>query len=66
MAVIKGLREIAYVDCKGGGQIEVSGGIAYVGHTEGPESTTIIDVKDTNNPKILETVMCAHSGVHAH
>lgn len=66
MAEINGLREIAYVDCKGGGQIEVSDGIAYVGHTEGPEATTIIDVKDANNPKILETVMCAHSGVHAH
>ena len=66
MAEIHGLREIAYVDCKGGGQIEVSDGIAFVGHTEGPEATTIIDVKDPAKPQTLETVMCAHGGVHAH
>ena len=66
MAEAKGLREISYVDCKGGGQIEISDGIAYVGHTEGPEATTIIDVKDPNNPKIIDTIMCAHAGVHAH
>lgn len=41
-----GIREVAYVDCKGGGQIEVTDGIAYVGHTLGKEATTIIDVKD--------------------
>ena len=42
MPEAKGIREIAYVDCKGGGQIEVVNGTAYVSHTAGPEVTTII------------------------
>lgn len=66
MPEIKGLREVAYVDCKGGGQVVVEKGVAYVGHTEGPESTTIIDLKDRKNPKIVDTIMCKHPGTHAH
>ncbi len=66
MAESNGIREIAYVDCKGGGQIEVVNDTAYVGHTAGPEATTIIDVKDRKNPKIVKEFFCAHSNVHAH
>ena len=42
MPEAKGIREIAYVDCKGGGQIEVVNGTAYVSHTAGLEATTIM------------------------
>jgi hypothetical protein len=66
MSEIKGLRQVAYVDCKGGGQVVVRNGAAYVGHTEGPEATTVIDVRDRKKPKIVETIMCKHQGVHAH
>lgn len=62
----KGIREVSYVDCKGGGQIEVVDGIAYVGHTNGPEATTIIDVNDPASPRIIHQVQCAHANVHAH
>ena len=66
MVQAQGIKEVAYVDCKGGGQIEVVNGTAYVGHTAGPEATTIIDVKDPKNPKIVHQLMCAHENVHAH
>jgi hypothetical protein len=61
-----GIREVAYVDCKGGGQVVVANGVAYVGHTEGPEATTVIDVHDRKKPRIVDTIMCKHAGVHAH
>jgi hypothetical protein len=35
MPQAEGIREVAFVDCKGGGQIKVTDGIAYVGHTLG-------------------------------
>ena len=66
MAEASGIKEVAFVDCKGGGQIEVVNGTAYVGHTVGVEATTIIDVKDPKNPKIVNQLDCAHGNVHAH
>jgi len=66
MPEARGIREIAYVDCKGGGQVVVDKGVAYVGHTEGPEATTVIDVRDRKKPKIVDTIMCKHQGAHAH
>lgn len=66
MAEASGIKEVAFVDCKGGGQIEVVNGTAYVGHTVGREATTIIDVKDPKNPKIVNQLSCAHGNVHAH
>jgi hypothetical protein len=66
VAEASGIKEVAFVDCKGGGQIEVVNGTAYVGHTVGVEATTIIDVKDPKNPKIVNQLDCAHGNVHAH
>jgi len=66
MSNAKGLRELAYVDCPGGGQVVVDGTIAYVGHTNGPEATTILDVSDPRNPRQIARLMCPHGGVHAH
>lgn len=66
MAEASGIKEVAFVDCKGGGQIEVVNGTAYVGHTVGVEATTIIDVKDPKNPKIVNQLNCAHGNAHAH
>jgi hypothetical protein len=66
MPQANGIKQLAWVDCKGGGQVTVANNIAYVGHTKGPEATTIIDVSDPRKPKLLTTINCAHSGVHAH
>jgi hypothetical protein len=66
MASARGFREIAYFDVKGGGQVIVDGTTAYVGHTVGPEGTTIIDVGDPKNPRRIAQLQCRHQGVHAH
>ena len=66
MSSAEGIREIAYFDCRGGGQVVVDGTTAYVGHTTGPEATTIIDVEDPANPRQLAQIECNHQGVHAH
>jgi hypothetical protein len=46
MSSAEGIREVGYFDCRGGGQVVVDGTTAYVGHTTGPEATTIIDVEE--------------------
>jgi hypothetical protein len=51
MPRIKGLRKIGYFDCPGGGQVYVDQGYAYVGHMDGPDGTTIVDVKDPKRPR---------------
>ncbi|MFM1816233.1 MAG: hypothetical protein RLZ98_2928 [Pseudomonadota bacterium] len=67
MATAEGLREVSYVDCKGGGQIVVENGYAYVGHVDGPEATTVIDIRDRRKPRIATVLECDDKqGVHAH
>jgi len=66
MPEAKGFKEIGFIDCKGGGQVVVDGTTAYVGHTTGPEATTIIDVSDPANPRQIAQIECEHQGVHAH
>lgn len=62
----KNMRLVSALDIPGGGQVVVDGTTAYVGHTTGPEATTIIDVADPANPKITAQLYCDHKGVHAH
>jgi hypothetical protein len=51
MSSAKGVREVGWFDCAGGGQIVVDKGIAYIGHIESPFGTSIVDVRDPKNPK---------------
>ncbi len=53
MSSAKGIREVGWFDCAGGGQIVVEKGIAYVGHMASPHGTSIVDVRDPKNPKAL-------------
>lgn len=53
MSEIEGLKEIAYFDCAGGGQVYVEGNIAYVAHMDPPAGTTIVDVSDPRRPRQL-------------
>jgi hypothetical protein len=65
MATAKGLRQVGYVDCAGGGQVVVKDGIAYIGRMRAPHGTSIWDVKDPANPKELATVAMP-PGTHSH
>lgn len=65
MATAKGVREVGYFDCIGGGQIVVDGNYAYIGHVNTTDGTTIVDVSDPKKPKHVANVR-TNPGLHAH
>ncbi len=67
MARSSGLKEIGYIDVKGGGQVVFDRDTAYVGHITGPEATSVVDVKDPKNPKLVQTIdLPWKEGAHSH
>lgn len=65
MGSVQGIREINWFDCPGGGQIRVEGTTAYLGHMNAPYGTSIIDVADPANPKLLSRLEIP-KGTHSH
>jgi len=61
----KGLREIGYVDCAGGGQVVIKNNIAYIGNMAAPDGTAIFDVSDPKHPKELSRLGML-PGTHSH
>ena len=49
--VSKNIIRLSSLDIPGGGQVTVDNGLAFVGHMDAPNGTTIIDVKEPSNPK---------------
>jgi hypothetical protein len=65
MAHARGIRQVGYLDCPGGGQVVVSGTTAYVAHMKAPHGTTIADVSDPGRPRTLAELTIP-SDVHSH
>ncbi len=65
MAQASGLKQVGYINCAGGGQIIVQNGFAYVGHMRAPFGTTIVDVRDPQNPEVLSELRM-EPGTHSH
>jgi hypothetical protein len=61
----RGVRQVGYLDCAGGGQVVVSGTVAYIGHMQAPHGTTIVDVSDPARPRTLAELTIP-SGTHSH
>lgn len=61
----RGLRQAGFFDCPGGGQVVVDNGIAYIGHMRAPHGTSIVDVRDPKNPRLLAKLEVA-GGTHSH
>ena len=61
----KGLRQAGYYDCAGGGQVVVDDGIAYIAHMKAPHGTSVVDVRDPKNPKLLASLEMP-PGTHSH
>ena len=57
---------IGHLDLPGCGQVVVSGDYAYVGHMDPPHGTSIIDVSDARNPRIVSTLMLEGDQSHTH
>jgi hypothetical protein len=60
-----GIREIAWLDCAGGGQVVVDGNYAYVGHMDPPHGTSVLDVSDPRHPRVLAEIGIP-TGLHSH
>ena len=60
-----GIREVAWVDIAGGGQVVLDGNYAYVGHMQPPHGTSVVDVTDPANPKVVASIDIP-AGLHSH
>lgn len=65
MPTAKGIREIAYFDCAGGGQVTIQGNYAYIAHMDAPAGTSVLDIRDPRNPKQVAH-LAIPEGVHSH
>ena len=64
-ASARGLRQVGYFDCPGGGQVVVDGRVAYIAHMKGPDGTTLVDVSDPKSPRRLAGIEVP-PGTHSH
>ena len=64
-ASARGLRQVGYFDCPGGGQVVVDGRVAYIAHMKGPDGTTLVDVSDPKSPRRLAGLEVP-PGTHSH
>jgi hypothetical protein len=62
------VKRLAHLDLPGAGQVTVSGRHAYVGHLPNRErlSTTIVDIADPCNPRVVARVMLEDGQSHSH
>jgi hypothetical protein len=60
-----GLRQVAWLDCPGGGQVVVDGRVACIAHMKAPHGTTLVDVGDPKAPRVLSALEVP-SGTHSH
>jgi hypothetical protein len=65
-AVSEKMRLVGQLDIPGGGQIVVEGSYAYIGHMKPPYGTTILDISDPSDPKILSQIMLEGEASHTH
>jgi hypothetical protein len=56
---------VGHFDCAGGGQVWVDGTTMYIGHMRNPNGTTIVDVADPREPRILAHIPVPE-GWHSH
>lgn len=56
---------VAHIDVPGGGQVWVEGDTLLVGHMHSPTGTTLFDVSNPRNPKLLATIQVPE-GWHSH
>ena len=62
------VRRIGHLDLPGAGQVTIAGQYAYVGHIPNKEGlgTSILDITDPANPKVIATVNVDDPASHSH
>src|SRR3954468_8048870 len=58
-------RQVGRAEMPGGGQVTVQGKYAYVGHMGPPHGTSILDVSDPKNPRVISEIEVPHH-THSH
>src|SRR5215468_9521629 len=64
----RNVRRLGHLDLAGAGQVAVVGSHAYVGHIPSASQlgTSIIDVSDPRNPRVVATITLDDPGSHSH
>jgi hypothetical protein len=57
---------VSRVDIMGGGQVTIVGDYAYVGYMYGPDGTSVLDISDPRNPKVVWTTQHTNQQLHSH
>ncbi len=67
-ALAHNVRRLAHLDIPGAGQVTIAGHHAYVGHIPNKDrlGTTIIDVADPYNPRVIATITLDDPDSHSH
>jgi hypothetical protein len=67
-AKARNVRRLGHLDLPGAGQVNVQGHYAYVGHIPNKQDlgTSIIDIADPANPRLISTVNVGDLGSHSH
>ena len=67
-ALSRNVRRLGHLDLPGAGQVTVSGAHAYVGHITNADGlgTSIVDVSDPRNPRVVATVTLDDPESHSH
>ncbi|HEY5378904.1 MAG TPA: hypothetical protein VIJ78_05125 [Pseudolabrys sp.] len=67
-AAARNVRRLGHLDLPGAGQVTVAGQHAYVGHIPNKQNlgTSIIDIADPANPKLVATVTLDDPISHSH
>lgn len=62
----RNITPLARLDIPGGGQVVVQNGFAYIGHMSPPHGTSIYDVRDPANPKLVAEIAPPDGYSHTH
>jgi len=64
----RNVRRLGHLDLPGAGQVCLSGSHAYVGHIPNAEhrGTSIVDVSDPKNPRVVATITLDDHESHSH
>ena len=54
------------MEVPGGGQVVIQGQYAFVGHQHGPDGTTILDISNPRDPKVVHKIMLDNPMTHSH
>jgi hypothetical protein len=67
-AAARNVRRLGHLDLPGAGQVTVAGNFAYVGHIPNKQNlgTSIIDIADPANPRLVATVTLDDPTSHSH